>query len=130
MRTILVALLAATLLAGCGGKADGSSESGFKVPPQDDSGRYLITLTPEYAFEPAKARIPQGAIVAFQAELEGCDVRSEEAGGPDSHSSQYGNGLIPKNGEYSWFAPDSEGEFHILCTLHEGKGMTGTLRIA
>ncbi len=129
MREIVVAMLVVTLLAGCGDKNGSDGPGGFQAPPQDENSRYIITLTAKHTFEPTKARVPQGAIVAFHSELDGCDVRSAEPGGPDSHNSQYGNGLIPKGGEFGWFAPDSTAEFHVRCTLHESKGMTGVVLV-
>lgn len=129
MRLVAVALVLATLLPGCsdGDAADGPT---FETPPQDGDDRYVITLTRDRTFSPGHAEVPVNARVVFEAELEGCDVRSSLAGGPDSRQSQYGNGLLPAGGEYGWWAPSEPAEYSLSCTLHEENGMVGVLRVA
>ncbi len=137
MRSVVAVALLSLLfpfLAGCtGGEADGEADGDgpvFVAPPTDADGAHVITLTGAPAFDPSHAVVPAGATVVFRSQVDGCDVRSDGAGGPDSRQSQYGNGLIPRGGACTWTAPAGEAEFAVHCTLHEGKGMTGVVRVA
>lgn len=127
MRLVVVALLVPILLAGCGGSADDGEA--FEAPPRDENGRYVITLTSDETFSPRLAEVPVDARVVFRAQLDGCDVRSDPPGGPDSRRSQYGNGLLPAGGEYGWWAPSQPAEFRLSCTLHEEHDMHAVLRV-
>lgn len=127
MRLVVVAWVLATALAGCSG--DGDDGPSFETPPQDANGRYVITLTADRTFSPSHAEVPADARVVFKAELNGCDVQSPQAGGPDSRESQYGNGLLPAGGEYGWWAPSEPSDFDVVCTLHEENGMVGVVRV-
>ncbi len=121
-----VLLVVSMILAGCGSKETGD---GFETPERDGE-RYVIRLTEDRTFEPAKAQVPPDALVTFRFGLDNCDVRSEEAEGPDSRQQQYANGIYPKGGSFGWFAPSSPMDIHIYCSAHEDKGMTGIIRVA
>lgn len=123
---VLVLLAVSIVLAGCGSKDAGA---GFETPERDGD-RYVIRLTEDRSFEPAKAKVPTEALVTFRFELANCDVRSEEANGPDSGKQQYANGIYPKGGSFGWFAPSSPTDIHIYCSAYEDQGMTGIIRVS
>lgn len=126
MRAAWVVLLLVPLLAGCGSKG---GDGGFVTPDQGDDGRYIIELTADRAFEPDRAKVPTDALVVFRFDIEGCDVRSEQAGGPDSRTGQYHNGIYPRGGEFGWPAPSQEAEFDVYCSRYDDQGMTAVIRV-
>lgn len=127
MRAWAVGIVLMFCLAGCGDKASDS----IVTPEKDDAGRYVIHLRSDRTFDPDHASVKAGSGVVFKAELEGCWIKSDEPGGPDSKKGSGTNsntGLVPKGGEYAWLAV--AGTFHVACSLHEGKGMTMVLEVS
>lgn len=117
MKALLLALLLVTLaLAGCSGSKDG----GFVTPPQDDEGRYLITMKPGLTFEPKRAEVPVGATVLFVNEGGAHDVTADDGSFKSPMLNQ------GQSWEHTF---DEAGEVEYHCTPHEGNGMKGTIRV-
>src|SRR5688572_17660959 len=64
-------LFACGLLAGC------TATDGV-VPEQDAEGRYVIRLTADDRFDPAEARVPKGATVAWVVDGGRHDVNADD----------------------------------------------------
>jgi plastocyanin len=120
------------LLAGC------SQENAGVTPPMDDEGRYVIRMTSELTFDPARASVPSGATVVWVNEAtmphdvagyEGDPIKSDFSDFSSSDPPPGGHGaLIPPGGQYNHtFAKD--GPWTIWCHTHHEERMKGIILV-
>lgn len=122
----------AVALAGCS-QADAGT-----TPPMDDQGRYIITMTSSLTFEPAKAKIPEGATVVWfnnasmphdVAGYEGDPIKSDFSAFSSSDPPPEGIGaLIPPGGSYS-HTFTAKGPWTIWCHTHHEERMKGIVNV-
>jgi plastocyanin len=120
-----LALLLATplLLAGC-------SHSGAVVPDQDAEGRYVIHLTAANRFEPAKARVPVGATVAWVVDGGAHDVNADDgsfSSADRNRTDAEGYPLLLMPGETWTHTFNETGRFPYWCHTHHEFRMRGLL---
>lgn len=134
MRVLLVAAVVVLVaLSGCSKKSpDSPGGVPFETPHKED-GDYHITLTADKAFDPRNAKVPDGAVVVWTAEIDGCRIIAKD-GAFDSRNGRsesgvsYNNGIIPKGESFTWTAISS-GDHEYVCSVYEGSGMVGVLRV-
>lgn len=118
-------LLASLALAGCSG------DPGV-VPDQDDEGRYVIHLTADNRFEPADARVPVGATVAWQVDGGAHDINEEDGAFSSADTGQKdanGYPLLLQPGQ-NWTHTFTEaGTYTYWCHTHHEYGMKGVLAV-
>lgn len=127
-------LLVALALAGCGSpRAEGV------VPPQDDEGRYVISMTSALTFEPTVVEVPAGATVVWRNDSEGIvhDVAGYEGDPIKEDIEAFSSFNQPPDGLGRAIAPGetfthtfaSEGDWTIWCHTHHEEGMKGIIRV-
>jgi plastocyanin len=129
----LLGILAASALAGCGSSAEGV------VPPLDDEGRYVISMTSELTFEPARAQVPAGATVVWRndseatvhdvAGYEGDPIKEDREDFSSFAAPPKGLGRPIAPGETFTYAFAAEGAWTIWCHTHHEEGMKGVVLV-
>lgn len=131
---VLLALLAAVALAGCG-----SAPEGGVVPPQDDQGRYVISMTSDLRFEPARAQVPAGATVVWRNDSEGIvhDVAGYRGDPIEEDREEFSSYRQPPEGLGRPIAPGEtfnhtfagDGAWTLWCHTHHEQDMKGVVLV-
>lgn len=131
---LVVVLLAAVALAGCGT----SPEPGV-APPQDDQGRYVISMTSDLEFEPARAQVPAGATVVWRNDSEGIvhDVAGYRGDPIEEDREEFSSYHQPPAGLGRPIAPGEtfnhtfshDGAWTIWCHTHHEQDMKGVVLV-
>ena len=131
---LMVASLAAVLVAGC----SKPTEPGV-VPPQDEQGRYVISMTSDLTFEPKVAEVPVGATVVWRNDSNGTvhDVAGYEGDPIKEDREEFSSFRSPPDGLGRPIAPgeefthtfDEAGSWTLWCHTHHEQGMKGVLRV-
>ena len=128
----LVALLVA--LAGCGSPTDPG-----EVPPQDDEGRYVISMTSDLKFEPARAQVPAGATVVWRnvseavvhdvAGYKGDPIEEDREEFSSFRQAPEGLGRPIAPGEEFSYTFTEDGPWTTWCHTHHEQDMKGVVLV-
>lgn len=122
---LLALALPSFLLAGCG-QSDGV------LPEQDAQGRYVIHLTADNRFDPAKAHVPVGSTVAWIVDGGAHDVNAENGEFTSADTGQKdanGYPMLLQPGQTWTHTFNATGTFTYWCHTHHESGMKGVLTI-
>jgi plastocyanin len=129
---LLVAIVLVPLgLAGCGE----GTEPGV-VPPQDGQGRYVISMTSELTFEPARAQVPAGATVVWRndssvvhdvAGYRGDPIEEDREVFSSYHQPPDGLGRPIAPGETFAHTFAEDGAWTVWCHTHHEQDMRGVI---
>lgn len=125
MRFLVAGALLAIALAGC------SEETGT-VPAQDDDGRYVVHLTAENRFEPAHARVPAGATVAWVVDGGAHDVSADDGSFSSAEGrpeDEQGFPTLLQPGETFTHTFPEAGTWTYWCHTHHEMDMQGTITV-
>lgn len=117
MRRMLSILLAAGLLAGCGG-GDDESATGQGAPPAGGDGVQVAMENIAYAPEEVEVRVGQTVTWTNNDEVMHDVVATDGA--------EFDSELFGQGGTYS-FTPTEPGEIDYVCSVHPT--MTGTITV-
>ncbi len=121
-------------LAGCT-----SSPPPGVVPPQDNQGRYVISMTSSLTFDPDIAQVPVGATVVWRNDSAGIvhDVAGYEGDPIEEDVEAFSSFRQPPDGLGRPIAPGenftytfpSSGDWTTWCHTHHEQGMKGVVRV-
>lgn len=132
--TIVLALLSTVALAGCS-----SSQPEGEVPPQDDQGRYVISMGSDLTFDPSHAQVPAGATVVWRNDSDASvhDVAGYKGDPIEEDREEFssfdappdGLGRAIASGENFTHTFSATGAWTIWCHTHHEEGMKGVVRV-
>jgi plastocyanin len=127
-------LIGGVVLAGCGSKPVAGV-----VPPQDEEGRYVISMTSDLKFDPAVAEVPVGATVVWRnvsdtivhdvAGYEGDPIKEDVEAFSSYRQPPEGLGRPIAPGESFNHTFEAGGDWTVWCHTHHEQGMKGVVRV-
>ena len=109
------------------------------VPPQDADGRYLVSMTDQFTFEPDHVKVPAGATLLWTntgrsaphdvAGYEGDPIKDDFTRFSSTRPPPEGLGRVMQPGESWSYTFNETGTWTVWCHTHHEQGMKMVLHV-